>query len=203
MTHRHRRTRTHGQTAFRLLRFQRQKLQTLKILTRVLTKLRQKTIGRYADQHLRPVEPSQFQVTVRRNHTHVIRLILHNRQVQSPPAEIKHQQLLSHRQFCKREPLLSQHMTQRRRHGLVDHLNPLQPRRMAGQQSRMALRIPELCRYRDHRFPNLTDLILSGCDELPQDHPGNMNRRITRIPHLPVLPGIAHESLGMLHNAIR
>ena len=176
MTHRDRRSRTHRQTALRLLCLQRQTLQTLRGLTRIQAELRKKSLGRQIDQHTSPVEPPQLQISVRRNHPHLVTTVSHHSQIQSPPAKIKNQNLLSLRQHRKIQTVTAQHMTQRRRHRLVDHLHPLQTRRTTSLLRRLTLRITELRWNRNHGLRDLAQLLTSPLKELPQDQRRYLHR---------------------------
>jgi hypothetical protein len=64
MLDRNRRSRTNGQAAFGLFRFQSKELQTLAIIPRVLAKVRNEVFGCHVDQDPRPVQTSQLQIPV-------------------------------------------------------------------------------------------------------------------------------------------
>ena len=50
---------------------------------------------------------------------------------------------------------------------------------------------------------DFSDLLLRGCDQLSQDHAGNMHRRVSRVIDLPEFLRVAHETLRMLHDTLR
>ena len=176
MTHRNRRPRTHRQTALRLLSLKRQKLQTFRGLARIHAELRYKTLGRQIDQHSSPVEPPQLQIPVRCNHLHLVLTVSHHSQIQSPPAKIKNQNLLRLREHREIQTVTAQHMTQRRRYRLVDHLHSLQTRSTTRLHRRLTLSITELSRHGDHRLRDLTQLLPSPLKELSQDQRRNLHR---------------------------
>ena len=93
---------------------------------------------------------------------------MHNCQIECAATKVEYQQLFVTGQCRKRQTLLTQHMTQRRSHRLVDHLDPLQPGLVSRQHGRLPLRFAELSRHCDDSLANLTKLFASRCQQLSQ-----------------------------------
>ena len=94
---------------------------------------------------------------------------------------------------------MPQHVTQRRSHWFIDHLNAFEASGVSSLHRRMPLSIAELCGYGDDSFTDLADLILSRRDQFAQNHAGS----VTVIADLPEFLRISYESLRVNDNTIR
>ncbi len=136
---------------FCLLTVEREHHQRLRIFARVFLVLLVELLGNVVDHAARPVESTEHHVTVGGEHAEVRRRITDDRHVERAAAEVVDHDGL----FLRGEVLPSQFaflpgVGQRRGGRLVDNVNDIQARDLAGVLGCFAADVVEIVRDRDH-----------------------------------------------------
>ena len=191
----------YGQTAFRVLNFQSQELQTLRIATRVDFELFDKLLGDGIEQRAVPVDAAEIQIAAAGNDFDFVLLILHQRQVERPATEVVHHDPLLFGQLGEPQPFGAEYVTQRGRNRFVDHVDFRQARSLASFDHPLTLNVAELGRHCDDCLLDLANLFLSGGQQLLQHERRDVDRRVSTIVHHPLAFEVAHVPLRILNDA--
>ena len=132
--------------------------QRFRIGTRIVVVLAVELLGDVVDHSSGPVDPAQHHVPVSGQHAEVRRCVAHDRDVERPSAQVVHHDgtFFGHPVGASQLPLLPG-IGQRRSCRLVDDVNDVQARDLAGILGRLTSHIVEVVRNGDDRVDDWTD----------------------------------------------